>query len=246
MATVASHRQSHRADHLFFSGVATLILASVFIGFARSYFFAGVIHAPLPNLLIHLHAAVFSLWITLLITQIALVSVGWVDLHRQLGILATLLATAMIFTGFLAATDSLARGFSPPGSGLDAKSFYAMPVLQIVAFSVLVVWGFRSRFDGPAHKRLMLLATISIIGPAINRWPIPAIHRMPVLTSLAIDLFVVSLAGFDIWSKRSIHRATMQGGLVIILSQHLMVQVGLSRPWHVFATLMQHFWNTSL
>jgi hypothetical protein len=45
---------------LFFSGMAGVILASVFVGFAHSYYLAGVFKAPLPNLLIHIHGVGFS------------------------------------------------------------------------------------------------------------------------------------------------------------------------------------------
>src|SRR5436190_9714542 len=50
----------------FSPGMALLMLATVFLGFARSYFLAGVFNAPLPNWLIHLHGAAFSSWILLL------------------------------------------------------------------------------------------------------------------------------------------------------------------------------------
>jgi hypothetical protein len=43
-----------RYDHVFFSGMAVLILASVFLGFAHSYYLAGVFHAPLPSRIIHI------------------------------------------------------------------------------------------------------------------------------------------------------------------------------------------------
>ena len=66
--------------------MALLILASVFVGFARTYYLAGVFGAPLPNKLIHVHGAVFSLWIVLLIVQTSLVTAGRVDLHRRLGV----------------------------------------------------------------------------------------------------------------------------------------------------------------
>ena len=35
-----------RYDHYFFSGMALLMLATVFEGFARTYYLAGVLHAP--------------------------------------------------------------------------------------------------------------------------------------------------------------------------------------------------------
>jgi len=57
-----SRRGKYRRDHLFFSGLAILFLVSVFIGFARSYYLAGLFKAPLPNMLLHVLGAVFSLW----------------------------------------------------------------------------------------------------------------------------------------------------------------------------------------
>lgn len=57
MATGVIHHGSSRLDNLFFPGVAVLILATVFLGFARTYYLAVVFRAPLPNLLIHIHGA---------------------------------------------------------------------------------------------------------------------------------------------------------------------------------------------
>jgi hypothetical protein len=63
MPTGAIRHSGPRIDKLFFPGAAVLILGTVFIGFARTYYLAGVFRAPLPNLLVHVHGAVFSLWI---------------------------------------------------------------------------------------------------------------------------------------------------------------------------------------
>ncbi|HYY71985.1 MAG TPA: hypothetical protein VE778_00180 [Candidatus Bathyarchaeia archaeon] len=74
MATAVFEPQESRLDKYFFPGMSLLMLASVFFGFARSYFLAGVFAAPLPNWLIHLHGAAFSSWILLLIAQTSLVA----------------------------------------------------------------------------------------------------------------------------------------------------------------------------
>jgi hypothetical protein len=66
--------------------MSLLMAATVFAGFARTYFLAGFAHAPLPNLLIHVHGAAFSYWILLLVVQASLVYAGRVDIHRRLGI----------------------------------------------------------------------------------------------------------------------------------------------------------------
>lgn len=56
-------RYERSPDPVFFPVMGLVILATVFIGFARSYYVAGIFRAPLPNLLVHIHGAVFSLWV---------------------------------------------------------------------------------------------------------------------------------------------------------------------------------------
>jgi hypothetical protein len=244
--TLASNGLALRArrDDVFFSAMALAILVTVFLGFARSYYLAGVFQARLPSLLVHMHAAAFSAWILLFIAQTSLVATGRLDLHRRLGVFGAALAGAMVVLGFLVATDSLARGFVPPGSPFDPKSFYSIPVFETAVFCVLIVWALHARADGAAHKRLMLIATISLMGPAVNRWAfLPAAHR-GLLTSLIMDFFILLVAGFDLWSGRRIHRATVQGGLFMIVAHQLMFPIGLTPVWHRFATFAASVWTS--
>lgn len=79
----AANPPGRRFDHYFFSGTAWLMLASVFLGFGPTYYWAGVFNAPLPSRIIHIHGAVFTCWILLLIVQNSLASAGRVDIHRN-------------------------------------------------------------------------------------------------------------------------------------------------------------------
>ena len=112
-ANFATSVPGRRYDNLFFSAMALLILATVFLGFARTYYLAGMIRAPLPAFIIHLHGAVFSCWILLLVTQTALVSAGRVDIHRRLGLVVDhLIGQQDIVIKPLGASLSGVRGFS--------------------------------------------------------------------------------------------------------------------------------------
>jgi hypothetical protein len=124
-----------RYDHLFFSGAALAMLATVFVGFAQSYYLAGVFRAPLPSMIIHLHGAAFSCWILPLVVQTSLVAAGRADIHRRLA--GFLLGSLMIVLGVLAATDSLARHANLLGR--DAKAFYIVPLTDIVIFGTLLL-----------------------------------------------------------------------------------------------------------
>ena len=48
--------RSIQVENRFFVGMSILLLATVLVGFAKSYFLAGLVRAPLPNKLIHFHA----------------------------------------------------------------------------------------------------------------------------------------------------------------------------------------------
>ncbi len=65
MATAVVTQLKLRADDIFFPAMALLILGIVVTGFGRSYFLAGMVRAKLPNGLVHVHGAVFVLWIFL-------------------------------------------------------------------------------------------------------------------------------------------------------------------------------------
>ena len=247
MATVAAHvgdtvkvqpgPPGRRYDHYFFSGMALLLLATVFLGFARTYYLAGVFHAPLPALIIHVHGAVFSAWILLLVTQTSLVAAGRVDIHRRLGIAGFLLACLMIVLGVLAATNALVRSSNPPG--VDGKTFYIVPITDMLIFGVLVFFAFRARFNPAAHKRLILIATIGLMIAAIARWPFTAVQGKPLVATLFTYVFLLLLVAYDLWSTRKIHRATLWASTFLILVQQIRFPIGQTAAWHAFATWAQ-------
>ena len=226
-----------RYDHVFFSGMAVLILASVFLGFAHSYYLAGVFHAPLPSRIIHIHGAVFSMWILLLITQTSLVAAGRADIHRRLGIAGFFIACLMIVLGVLAATEALSRPNSP--TGLDLKTFYIIPMTDMLVFAVLVFSAFRARFNPSAHKRIILIATIGIMIAAISRWPFAMVNRKPLVAALLSYGFLLILVAYDLWSTRKVHRATIWASVFLIFVQQARFPIGQTAAWHALATWAQ-------
>jgi len=224
-----------RYDHVFFSSLALLMLVTVFVGFARTYYLAGVFNAPLPSLTIHLHGAAFSCWILLLVTQTSLVAAGRVDIHRRLGIAGFLLACLMVILGVLAATDSLVREAGPVGR--DPKFFYIVPLTDMVIFATLVFVAFRARSNPASHKRLIYIATTALLIAAVARWPM--MHRNAGLASIYSYIFLVALVAYDLWSTHKIHRATIWAGAFLIFVQQIRVPIGRTAAWHAFATWVQ-------
>lgn len=243
MATRVSRRQRvDRFDNLFFSGMAVLILASVFVGFAHSYYLAGVFKAPLPNLLVHIHGAVFSCWILLLIVQTSLVAAGRVDVHRRLGLLGFGLACLVVILGLLVATDSLGRRFAQGEAGMEVRAFYTVTLSTMLAFSTLIYLAFRNRLNPAAHKRLILIATIAILDAAFQRWPVPAQwwgeRTAALLCTVPLLLLIM---GYDYWSRGKVHPSTIWASVFVVALQQVRDPIGHSAPWQAFALWAQTY-----
>jgi hypothetical protein len=236
--TVRTGLPGRKYDHVFFSGMAVLLLGSVFLGFAHSYYLAGMFHAPLPSAIIHIHGAIFSSWILFLLAQTTLVAAGRTGVHRRIGIAGFLLACLMVVVGVWAATNALARNFAPPG--VDAKTFYVIPITDMLIFSVLVFSAYRARFDSAAHKRIIIIATVSLMIAAIARWPFALVQGNPLTAALLSYVFLLMLVAYDLWSTHKVHRATIWASAFLIIVQQIRFPIGQTAAWHSFATWAQN------
>jgi len=226
--TTAPTRGFRPAERIFFCAVVAMIAATVLLGFAKTYFLAGVFAAKLPSTLVHIHGALFTSWIGLLATQIILIALGRVRWHMRLGVVGMFLAPLMVIVGFATLfvyirRPSGLRVLPPPVQ----HGITAVDTLTLCIFAGLTLWAFLARRDAAAHKRLMLLATITILVPAIARWPFSFVHgpfgALPVQDSLLALLIL-----YDLWSRRSLHRVTVWGVLLTVAWQSTYVPLANS------------------
>lgn len=164
----SGYTQPLRVD--FYVWMAAACTVIVFATFVPTYWFqlaAGTFVGP-P--LLHLHAALFFGWTLLLLSQSALAANGRLDHHRAWGLAAISLATAMVAVGLLAALNTVARA-QASGSGDQARAFLIVQVSTLGLFAGFFIAAVVSiqRRHPEAHKRFILLATISLLNPAIAR-----------------------------------------------------------------------------
>jgi hypothetical protein len=224
-------------DRVFFSGMILLLWATVLFGFAKTYFMAGMVTAPLPNLLIHLHGAAFTLWMALLLVQELLIAGRKITWHKQLGLAGFGLSLAMVVLGVLAATDSMRRG-GDGHSGLGAETFYAIPMTGILTFAVLVYMAYRDRFKPAAHKRLILIASIAISTAAVARWPVGFIQTHPPSRNLVILAFLLLVVVYDLLSLGRVLKTTIWASVFTMALLLGCVPLGFTPLWHAFAHMM--------
>jgi len=227
-----------RYDHVFFSISALLMLLVAFLGFARTYYLAGLFNASLPSLTIHLHGAAFSAWVLLLVAQTSLVFSGRTDIHRRLGLAGFLLACLMIVLGVMAATDALRRA-STAGVGRDPRAFYIVPLTDMLVFSVFILFAYRLRRDAPSHKRIIYIATTGLLVAAVARLPLTFSFRNSGHAAILTDVFLLALASYDAWSTRRIHRVTLWASVLLIFVQQVRIPMGGTAVWRAFATWVQ-------
>jgi hypothetical protein len=217
--------------------MVVLMLATVAMGFAHTYFLAGVFNAPLPSRILHVHGAIFSSWMLLLLIQTTLVSARRVGIHRRLGIAGFFLAVLIIIFGILAAADSLARRGSHASSQILSFSINSFTALLI--FAVLAGSAFRLRSKPDAHKRLILLATIALMPPALFRWPFAFVYHNQIRATLISCLFVLLLVAYDFWSTHKAHRATVFGATLLGFVYLIRIPIGQSENWLAVARWVQ-------
>jgi FtsH-binding integral membrane protein len=236
--TSVSSLPGRRYDHRFFNAMSLVMLLTILYGFSRTYFLAGGLRAPLPSPVIHLHAVVFTLWVVFLVVQTTLTHTGNVQMHRRLGVGGFILAGSMLPLGVLAATDSLVRR-NVPIPGRDPLAFYIVPITGITMFAIIMYFALRYRKDSSTHKRLVYVATASIMLAAIARMPIPHVYRNPLVASLFVDAFILALVAYDLWSTHNVHRATIYAGTAVIVVQLVRLPLSHTAAWLDFARWVQ-------
>ncbi len=103
-----------KVSQTFYLSMSLVMAAAIVGGFSRT-----VPHdfgtPPLP-LLLHVHGAVFTLWVLLFVAQPAFIVRGSIRLHRRLGWIGAGLAAAMMAMGVAATLFSIRHHFIPPSS----------------------------------------------------------------------------------------------------------------------------------
>jgi hypothetical protein len=222
-----------RGERVFFTGMAAVTAGIVFAGFAPTFFLRPMfVPEPLPVLFVA-HGVVFSCWIALLLVQTSLVAGRRTDLHMRLGVAGMAMAALMTVLGPMVTIEAARREVLHGNVG--ALAFLAVPLFDILVFALLVGIGFALRRRSDWHKRLMLLATLSITPAAIARLRVAFIQEHDFMGFWVADAIVVACAAYDTIARRRLHPAWIWGGLLVIASHPLRVALSGTDAWRAFA-----------
>jgi hypothetical protein len=247
---------AHETARRFYVWMAWACVLIAFGGFAPTYWLQLAPGTFVGAPLLHLHALLFSAWTLFFLLQTTLVATGRVARHRAWGLLGISLATAMVLVGFAAADAVLVRRLAA-GLGDAARAFHIVSTSMITIFGVLVCAAIAYVKQPEIHKRLMLLATISVLPPAIARvffavsvgvaaglrpglGP-PRTVESVLISALVADLLIVAAMTYDWRTRGRIHPAYLIGGGVIVAVQFLRLPVSTTQWWYSLADFLARF-----
>lgn len=202
---------------------------------------------PAPPFLLHLHGAVYCLWLAFVTVQIALVELRNPALHRRLGWWLVGLSVALVPLGLVAAMVDMARAaaqtpYEPQFLGLEFQS--------MLVFSILLTLAVRMRRDLAAHKRLMILLTVCLLDPGTSRaWGFFSPFHPAGAFGWWLHYFwgnaalLLAMMGWDLWRHGRVHPALWGGGALLAAGEAVAVGLEFSPWWHGVAGRLVAAWG---
>jgi hypothetical protein len=246
-------RDTTRWFYAWMAGACALI---AFGGFAPTYWLRLPPGTFVGSPLLHLHALLFSAWTLFFFMQTAFIAKARVERHRAWGLLGISLATAMVLVGIAVADEALARRLAA-GFGDRARAFHIATMTMMVLFAGFFCAAIVHVRRPEIHKRLMLLATISILPPAIARvfylinvgmssglrpgLAPPRTVESVLAPALIADALILVGMIYDLRTRGRIHPTYVIGGAIMVSVQVLRAPVSTTQWWYGVTDFLARF-----
>ena len=227
----------------FFLSMSSIFLAVALIGFARSYYFRSYFDFPELPVHLYVHGAALTAWFVLAFIQPWLIKFRLTDAHRKLGYFSTSIAVCVVGSGVwtLYMRDALEIDEFPNRAAGNLAS--------LLMFSICFTLGVIFRRQSAVHKRLMLIASIPLLAPALDRLArIPVFYDIfgPLLSwfpapteiafaTLAFLMLLLSVVINDLLSERRVLPGTYWGlSSIFIITPAITFAIVKSGAWVAF------------
>jgi uncharacterized membrane protein len=226
----------------YFLTAAFLALAVVLIGFWKTFIlpsFQGTFTAPS---VIYIHGALLFAWTLFLVTQSILIRRKNLKLHRKLGWAGPVLMIGVAVSTTASGVYVLRRDVAEQ-THIAISSFLGTLTTPII-FAILVTAGIIYRRRPEIHKRLMLLAMISIIWAAFGRFrhyfP-PFEQAMLVFQGIIPTSMVFLVMLWEKFTRGRIHPVYFYAGLPLVAEAAAEIYFFDSSGWQVISAWLAGF-----
>jgi hypothetical protein len=227
-----------------YSWTALGCVLTAFLGFVPTFWMPVAAGKFAANPVVFMHGIGFFTWTLFALAQTSLVPAGRVALHRSVGLAGISFATLLTMLGLLAALNSLQSGIAA-GQAAGAEAFLIVPLTVIVPFAVLFTIAIANIRRPDFHKRLMLLATVSVLNAPVARPLIVWVFKLPPTQQLPVwidvpacylsYLLIVPALIYDWRTRGRIHPVYMIAVPIMVLIPLAVMPISDSAAWHGFA-----------
>ena len=214
-ATVESHGRSR-----FYFRMAVLLSFIVVAGFAPSFFLRPFFDVPPKAPIAYVHAVIMTTWFVIFVLQTYFVGMRRVDLHRRLGVAGAVVGAVIVLITFSTDLGMVDRTVESGGNLPGVTRIFWSDFGSTLAYALFMVFGIALRYRPEFHKRLMLLASISLVGPALSRissWPVFDGIGPDSFSTIGLFLLIAALWVHDLSSRKGLQTVTVLGGLFLFL-----------------------------
>jgi hypothetical protein len=195
--TVAARRRAHQ----FYVGLTLFLIATVVTGFWPSYFGTLLSGGVTRPFVMHLHGAVFTGWMVLLLVQVSLAATGRVRLHRQVGKVGMGYGVLVLVMGIIVSFAAPAMHVHAGNWTIDtAAGFMLLPLVDMILFAGFFGAAVAYRHKPDVHKRLIVAATVALAFAAVGRMNLPPLGYFLVWLSP-----MAAAMAFDVLTRGRVH-----------------------------------------
>ena len=207
-------RQPSLLSRGFYLALSLWMVVLVVVGFWPTYY--GPLLSGTFGLkpIVEIHAVVYYGWIVLFVAQTLLVLAGRLKWHRKVGWFAAAYAAVMVAVVITA----LAMRFSDHMAAGDTREAHRSLIISsvdLLLFSGFLTAAIAYRRKPQIHKRLIIVATVVLMGPAVGRMTFLSVGPLLLLVLYSPILFGMA---FDLATRRRIHAVYVIGLILHVAS----------------------------
>ena len=202
---------------------------------------------PPPPSILHIHAAVYVVWLILVSVQIFLVQTGDIRLHMRLGWATAIFSAAMVPLGLAAAMVDQARQVGHPDY---APQFLALEFEEMFGFSTCIIAGLLSRRNLAEHKRWMILSAVAISDAGFARmWLMGINHTFPgpfgwwLEYFWGITLMLIAMLAWDWFRYKRVMRSVAWGAAVLWGGEITVTILNFNPAWKSLMDALVRLWG---
>ena len=228
-------------ERRFYIWLTGAIVVAAFGGFTPSFWGRIATGTTVGAPILYIHGLLFSAWVLFLFFQSALVASGRTLRHKDWGLAGIALAGMMAFSMPVAVLNSI-HVAEVAGFGDSARRFAIVPLSHLLLWTSLLTLAFANVRHPDTHKRLVIVATASMLQAAIARVFIllAGVHdgvgqsppvQLTIPAGIVADLFIVAGMVYDWRTRGRPHRAYVVGGAAVLALQLLVVPLSTTPQW---------------